>query len=72
MGSKQQVTQQADQSYWAVVKRQFNKNRLAVWSLRVVYVIFIVGIFADFLANEKPIYCKLMVKRIFLFSTSTL
>lgn len=59
MGNKQQVKQQADQSYWAVVKRQFNKNRLAVWSLRVVYLIFIVGIFADFIANEKPIYCKL-------------
>jgi peptide/nickel transport system permease protein len=56
---------QADQSYWSIVKRQFNKNKLAVWSLRVVYVIFFVGIFADFIANEKPIYCKLNDKTYF-------
>ena len=56
---------QADQSYWSIVKRQFNKNKLAVWSLRVVYVIFFVGIFADFIANEKPIYCKLNGKTYF-------
>lgn len=65
MGNKQQIPQQADQSYWAVVKRQFNKNRLAVWSLRIVYLIFFLGIFADFLANEKPIYCKLDGKTYF-------
>lgn len=57
--STQKKSNKADQSYWGTVKRQFNKNRSAVWSLRVVYVIFFVGIFADFFANEKPIYCKL-------------
>ena len=56
---------QADQSYWSIVKRQFNKNKLAVWSLRIVYVIFFVGIFAGFLANEKPFYCKLNGKTYF-------
>lgn len=63
--ANKQIPQEADQSYWAGVKRQFNKNRLAVWSLRVVYLIFFVGIFADFLANEKPIYCKLDGKTYF-------
>ena len=52
-------TNASDQSYWSIVKRQFKKNRVAVWSLRVVYVIIFIGIMADFLANEKPIYCKL-------------
>lgn len=46
-----------DQSYWAIVGRQFRKNKTAVWSLRFVIFIFIFGMSADFLANEKPLYC---------------
>lgn len=49
---------QQNQGYWSIVKRQFKKNRLAVWSLRMVYVIIVIGLLADFLANEKPLYCK--------------
>lgn len=51
--------EQADdnQDYWSIVRRQFKKNRLAVWSLRVFYLILFVAIFADFIANERPIYC---------------
>lgn len=49
---------QMAQDYWSIVVRQFSKNRLAVWSLRFFYVILFVGIFADFIANEKPLYCK--------------
>ncbi|MFK7907989.1 MAG: ABC transporter permease [Chitinophagales bacterium] len=51
--------EERDQEYWALVKRQFYKNRLAVWSLRIFYVIFFVAVFADFLANEKPIVAQL-------------
>ncbi len=47
------------QQYWAIVKRQFFRNRLAVWSLRVFYVLLFIAVTADFLANEKPIYCKI-------------
>lgn len=47
-----------DQRYWAIVRRQFRKNRLAVWSLRVLYGLLFIALFADFLANDKPIYCK--------------
>lgn len=47
-----------DQSYSAIVKRQFNKNRPAVWSLRFILVIVIIGLFADFLAYDKPLMCK--------------
>lgn len=47
-----------DQSYSAIVKRQFKKNRPAVWSMRFVYVIVFIGLCADFIANEKPLYCK--------------
>jgi peptide/nickel transport system permease protein len=47
----------ADQSYWAVVRRQFRKNRPAVWSMRMLAVLFLIGMTADFIANEKPYYC---------------
>src|SRR5690606_19579921 len=53
------------QQYWAIVKRQFFRNRLAVWSLRVFYVLLFIAVTADFLANEKPIYCKIEGKHHF-------
>lgn len=57
--------QSDDQSYWAIVKRQFNKNRPAVWSLRFLVVLFVVGMSADFIANEKPYYCEINGKSYF-------
>ena len=47
------------QDYWSIVKRQFRKNKLALWSLRILFVLLFIAITADFLANEKPLYCKL-------------
>ena len=32
---------------------------MAVWSLRVFFVILFIALTADFLANEKPIVCKI-------------
>jgi len=49
----------SDQRYWSIVKRQYKSNRIAVWSLRVLYVLLFIAITSDFLANEKPIYCKI-------------
>ncbi|MBL7789543.1 MAG: ABC transporter permease [Chitinophagales bacterium] len=57
MNKKQ--TEKIDQSYWGIVKRQFKKNRMAVWSLRMVYVIMFIGIMADFIANDKPFFCRI-------------
>lgn len=48
----------SDQSFWANVKKQFKKNRLAVYSLRFIYVLVFIALFADFIANEKPIVAK--------------
>lgn len=31
----------------------------ARWSLRVLYALIAIALFGDFLANEKPLYCKL-------------
>lgn len=47
------------QSYWSIVRQQFRKNRMAVWSLRILYVLAFIAVFADFIANEKPIYARL-------------
>ena len=35
--------------------RNFNKNRRAVWSLWIFTVLFVLSLFAEFLANDKPI-----------------
>lgn len=48
-----------DQRYWAIVQRQFRRNRLAVWSLRILYGLLFIALFADFIANERPLYCKI-------------
>jgi peptide/nickel transport system permease protein len=47
-----------DQTYWSLVKRQYKKNKVAVVALYVVVFLIITAIFADFLANNKPIYCS--------------
>lgn len=47
-----------NESYWSVVRKQFKKNKIAVWSLRIVYLFVIVALLADFIANEKPIAAK--------------
>ena len=48
-----------DKNYWAIVKRDFYNNRLAVWALRVFYGLLFIALTADFIANERPIYCQI-------------
>ncbi len=55
---REEFTSKEKESYWSIVKKQFKKNKIAVWSLRIVYVFILIAIFADFLANEKPIIAK--------------
>lgn len=57
-GKEIKTVSATDQSFWANVKRQFKKNKLAVYSLRFIYVLIFIAVFADFIANEKPIACK--------------
>ena len=47
------------------MKRQFRKNRMAIWALRCLYVILFIALFGDFIANEKPVYCKIDGKTYF-------
>lgn len=45
------------QDYWSYVKRQFKKNKRALYSFYVVIFLLFIAVFADFIANEKPIMC---------------
>lgn len=55
---RESFTGNENESYWSIVKKQFKKNKIAVWSLRVVYLFVLIALLADFLANEKPIVAK--------------
>lgn len=39
--------------------QRFKQNRLAVWSLRVLCFLLFVAVFADFIANDKPLYAEI-------------
>lgn len=45
--------------------RTFRQNRLALISLRILYALIFIAVFADFLANEKPLFCRLDGKTYF-------
>lgn len=53
-----QKKKRPDQSYWSLVKHQYRKNKPAMVALYFIYFMFIIAIFADFLANNKPIICS--------------
>ena len=43
-------------SFWRGVWRQFRRNRIALAGYYVVLLLFFIAVFADFLANDKPLY----------------
>ena len=43
------------QFFW----KRFRKNRRSMWSLRILWILVFFAVFGNFLANEKPLYCKL-------------
>ncbi|MEI8134115.1 MAG: ABC transporter permease [bacterium] len=47
-----------NQSFWSLVRHQFKKNKISLAALYVVFLLFGIAIFADFLANDKPIVAK--------------
>ena len=56
---KKRKTDEAAPSYRAMTWQRFRHNRPALWSLRVLALFAFVAVFADFLANEKPLYARL-------------
>ena len=55
---KKQQLAASDQSFWANVKKQFKKNRVAVFALKFIVLLVAIAIFADFFANDKPLIAK--------------
>ncbi len=45
-------------SYWTYVRRQYVQNKRALFAAYVVAVFVLIAIFADFLANDKPLLMK--------------
>lgn len=44
--------------YWKIVRKQFALHKLAVFSLYLIFLYVLVGIYAPFLASSKPIVVK--------------
>lgn len=65
MAEDKNIQGRDDQTLGSIVRRQFNKNRPAVWSLRLLILIFIIGFTADFIANERPYYAQINGKSYF-------
>lgn len=67
-GRKQQEKMEQEigkRTYWSFAWERFRKNRMALWSWRILLVLLLIGISGDFIANEKPLYCKIDGKRYF-------
>jgi len=43
-------------TYWTIVWQQFRRHRLGLWSLRIVILFSLAGIYAPFLASSKPLF----------------
>tara|TARA_Y100001970_G_scaffold248946_1_gene318985 strand:+ start:1165 stop:2175 length:1011 start_codon:yes stop_codon:yes gene_type:complete len=52
-------------TYYELVISQFKKNKPAVFSVYIILLLFFIAIFADFIANDKPITCVYKDKRYF-------
>jgi len=48
-----------EKTYWDIVRGQFRKNRLAVWSLRLLAGLFLLAIFAPVLCTSSPFYLSM-------------
>ncbi len=62
---KLSTNQEIKQDYWSYVMRQFKKNKRALYSFYVVIFMLFIAVFADFIANEKPIVCTYQGKTYF-------
>jgi peptide/nickel transport system permease protein len=46
-------------SYWGQVKSAFWQRRSNRWAWRGLLLLVFIAVFGDFIANEKPLYCKI-------------
>ena len=45
-------------TYRKYVWQQFKKNRAALFAFRFITVMAFIALFANIIANDKPLYCK--------------
>jgi peptide/nickel transport system permease protein len=58
MGSHSNKTMKQSNKYWANVRKQYAKNKRALFAAYIVLFLSFIAVFADFLANNKPILMK--------------
>jgi len=52
------MKQQSNQGYWTIVYRRLKRNKLALTGGSIILILFLMALFAPFLANNKPIIMK--------------
>ncbi len=52
-------------SYWAQIRAAFWDRRPNRWAMRILFFLIFVAIFGDFIANERPVLCRLEGQRIY-------
>jgi peptide/nickel transport system permease protein len=52
------MKKQSNNKYWANVRKQYVKNKRALFAAYIVLFLGFIAVFADFLANDKPILMK--------------
>lgn len=57
--------QLSKRTYWSFAWERFRKNKAALWSWRIFLVMIFIAITGDFIANDKPFYCKVDGKTYF-------
>ncbi len=54
----QEESDRPGQSYWSIVTTQFRRNRLAVWSMRVLILMFLLAVYAPLISHNVPFFLK--------------
>jgi len=57
MNGLQQI-ESSKEGYWKMVGRQLRRNKLAIYSLRFIFILITIAALVDVIANEKPLMCK--------------
>ncbi|MCC7302818.1 MAG: ABC transporter permease [Bacteroidia bacterium] len=54
----EKIQEKTDQSFWGNVKKQYRRNRLAMFAFYFIVFLASIALLADFIANEKPLACS--------------
>ena len=59
--SESLAEQSESQSYWSIVRKQFRKNKMALWSLRILYILFFIALFSQFAVLDNQLGSKVLI-----------